>query len=207
VSGRPAISTGSASATRRWPLVLVEGDLRPWPPTDSETSVGILGRKLAVIAMIEVTAATLAAHPFLHGMSPDHLAMLARAASDVTFPAGHRFFDDGGHATCFWLVQSGHVTVDVDVPGQGRVPIDTIGMGQLVGWSWLFPPFIWAFGAVAANPVESFEFDARTVRAWCASDPALGYEVTWRVAEVLTRRLKSTRSRLITVSMQPIGTR
>ena len=55
--------------------------------------------------MIEVTAATLAAHPFLHGVSPDHLAVLARAASDVTFPAGHRFFEDGGHATCFWLVQ------------------------------------------------------------------------------------------------------
>jgi CRP/FNR family transcriptional regulator, cyclic AMP receptor protein len=166
-----------------------------------------LDDKLAVIAMIEVTAATLAAHPFLHGVSPDHLAMLARAASDVTFPAGHRFLEDGGHATCFWLIQSGHVTVDVDVPGQGPVPIDTIGIGQLVGWSWLFPPFMWAFGAVAASPVETFEFDARAVRAWCASDPALGYEVTWRVAEVLTKRLKSTRSRLITVSMQPVGTR
>ena len=156
--------------------------------------------------MIEVTAASLAAHPFLHGMSPDHLAVLAPAASDVTFPAGHRFFADGGHAICFWLVRSGHVTVDVDVPGQGPVPIDTIGMGELMGWSWLFPPFSWAFGAVAASPVDTFEFDARTVRAQCASDLALGYELTRRVAEVLTRRLKSTRSRLITVSIQPVGT-
>jgi CRP/FNR family cyclic AMP-dependent transcriptional regulator len=65
-----------------------------------------------------------------------------------------------------------------------------------VGWSWLFPPFMWAFGAVAASPVETFEFDARTVRAWCAVDMALSYEVTWRVAKVLTRRLKSMRSRL-----------
>ena len=157
--------------------------------------------------MIEVTAATLAAHPFLHGVSPDHLAVLARAASDVTFPAGHRFFDDGGHATCFWLIQSGHVTVDVDVPGQGRVPIGTIGMGELMGWSWLFPPSMWAFGAVAASPVETSEFDARTIRAQCSCDPALGYEVTRRVAEVLTRRLKSTRSRLIAVSVQPAGGR
>lgn len=157
--------------------------------------------------MIEVTAATLAAHPFLHGMPGDQLAMLGRAASDVTVPAGHRFFEDGGHANRFWLIQSGHVTVDVHVPGQGRVPIDTIGMGELVGWSWLFPPFMWAFGAVAASPVEAFEFDARAVRAWCASDPALGYEVTRRVAEVLTRRLKSTRNRLITASIQPVGTR
>ena len=140
-------------------------------------------------------------------MSPDYLAMLARAASDVTLPAGHRFFADGGHATCFWLVQSGHVTVDVDVPGQGAAPIDTIGTGELVGWSWLFPPFMWAFGAVAASPVETFEFRARTVRAWHAVDMALGYEVTRRVAKVLTKRLKSTRSRLITVSVQPVGAR
>jgi CRP/FNR family cyclic AMP-dependent transcriptional regulator len=163
--------------------------------------------KLAVIAMIEVTAATLDTHPFLHGMSRDHLAVLAQAAADVTYPAGQRFFEDGGHATRFWLVQSGHVTVDVHVPGQGLVSIDTIGMGELIGWSWLFSPYMWAFGAVAASPVEAFEFDARMVRTWCASDPALGYEVTRRVAEVLTRRLKSTRSRLITASIQPAGTR
>jgi len=188
-------------------MVPVEGDLRPWTPTGSSISVSFLGRQLAVIAMIEVTEATLAAHPFLHGMPRNHLAVLAQAASDVIFPAGHRFFEDGGHATRFWLVQSGHVTVDVHVPGQGRVAIDTIGMGELIGWSWLFPPYMWAFGAVAASPVEAFEFDAQTVRTSCASDPALGYEVTRRVAEVLTRRLKSTRSRLISVSIQPVGTR
>ncbi len=157
--------------------------------------------------MIEVTAAALAAHPFLHGISQDHLAGLAQVASDVTVPARHRFFEQGGHATRFWLVQSGHVTVDVNVPGQGRVPIDTIGMGELIGWSWLFPPFAWAFGAVAASPVEAFEFDARAVRACCTSDPALGYEVTRRLAHVVTRRLQTTRNRLITATIQPVGTR
>jgi CRP/FNR family transcriptional regulator, cyclic AMP receptor protein len=157
--------------------------------------------------MIEVTAAALAAHPFLHGISEDHLEVLARAASDITVPERHRFFEDGGHATRFWLIQSGHVTVDVHVPGQGRVPVDTIGMGELVGWSWMFPPFTWAFGAIAASPVEAFEFDAPVVRECCAADPALGYEVTQRVAQVLTKRLKSTRNRLITASIQPMGTR
>ena len=160
-----------------------------------------------MITMIEVTAAALATHPFLHGISEDHLVVLARAASDIIVPARHRFFEDGGHATRFWLIQSGHVTVDVHVPGQGRVPVDTIGMGEMVGWSWMFPPFTWAFGAVAATPVEAFEFDAPVVREYCASDPVLGYEVTQRVAQVLTMRLKSTRNRLITASIQPVGTR
>jgi|SRR5579859_5157771 len=150
--------------------------------------------------MIEVSAAALATHPFLHGISRDHLAVLALAASDVMFPAGHRLFEDGGHANHFWLVQSGHVTLDLHVPGQGRMKIESIGMGELLGWSWLFPPYQWAFGAVAVTPVEAFEFSAPVVRDSCSSDPELGYQLTTRLARVVARRLQATRVRLITVS-------
>ena len=152
--------------------------------------------------MIEVTAEALAAHPFLHGISHDHLVTLAEMASDVTFPAKHRLFEDSRSATRFWLLQSGQVTLDLHVPGQGRMNIDTIGMGELLGWSWLFPPYRWAFGAVATSPVKAFEFDARMVRARCASDPALGYELTQRLAHVVAKRLQATRVRLITASSQ-----
>jgi CRP/FNR family transcriptional regulator, cyclic AMP receptor protein len=155
--------------------------------------------------MIETTADALAAHPFLHGLSRDHLAVLAGTACDVTFPARHRLFEDGGSANRFWLLQSGHVALDLHVPGQGRMKIDTIGMGELLGWSWLFPPYRWAFGAVAASPVEAFEFDARAVRARCESDPVLGYEVTRRLALVVAKRLQTTRVRLITAAGQPAG--
>jgi CRP-like cAMP-binding protein len=157
--------------------------------------------------MIEVTAEALVAHPFLHGMSSDHLDVLAQAASDVTFPARHRLFEDGGNATRFWLIQSGYIALDLHVPGQGRVRIDTIGMGELLGWSWLFPPYKWAFGAVAASPVEAFEFDARAVRACCASDCELGYELTRRLARVVANRLQATRVKLITASRQPSDSR
>jgi CRP-like cAMP-binding protein len=157
--------------------------------------------------MIEVTAEALATHPFLHDMSHDHLAVLAEAAADVTFPARHRLFEDGGSASRFWLIQSGCVTLDLHVPGQGRMNIDTIGMGELLGWSWLFPPYRWAFGAVATGPVEAFEFDGRLVRAYCESDPVLGYEVTQRLAHVVAKRLQATRVRLITSSSLPVGAR
>ena len=155
--------------------------------------------------MTEATAAALAVHPFLHGMSGDQLAVLAQAARDVKFPAGHRLFEDGGSAARFWLIQSGHVTLDLHVPGQGRMKIETIGMGELLGWSWLFPPYRWAFGAVAARRVEAFEFDARMVRACCESDPALGHELTRRLACVVAKRLQATRVRLITASTLPSG--
>jgi CRP-like cAMP-binding protein len=147
--------------------------------------------------MIEVNAAALAAHPFLHGMSPDQLGMLAGAARDVSFPARHRLFEDGGNATRFWLIQSGHVSLDLHVPGEGPVVIETICMGELLGWSWLFPPYKWAFGAVAATAVEAFEFDAPTVRRLCAADPELGYELNQRITRVLAKRLQATRIRMI----------
>jgi CRP/FNR family cyclic AMP-dependent transcriptional regulator len=152
--------------------------------------------------MTKTTAATLATHPFLHGMSGDQLATLAQAACDVTLPDRHRLFEDGGNASRFWLVRSGCVALDLNVPGQGRTRIGTIGIGELLGWSWLFPPFTWAFGAVTAGPVEAFEFDGRAVRAYCAADPALGYELTRRLARVIAHRLQATRIRLISVSAQ-----
>jgi CRP/FNR family transcriptional regulator, cyclic AMP receptor protein len=147
--------------------------------------------------MTEVNAAALAAHPFLRGMSLDHLGVLAEAGRDVRFPAGRRLFEDGGHAARFWLIQSGHVSLDLHVPGEGPVVIETVGLGELLGWSWLFPPYKWAFGAVAVTAVEAFEFDAAAIRQRCAADPGLGYECSQRIARVLAQRLLATRIRLI----------
>jgi len=157
--------------------------------------------------MIEVNAAALAAHPFLHGMSADQLGLLADAARDVSFPARYRLFEDGGYATRFWLIQAGHVSLDLHVPGEGPVVIESIGMGELLGWSWLFPPYKWAFGAVAASAVEAFEFDAPTVRELCAAYPELGYEFNQRVTRVLAKRLQATRIRLIARSGHPAAVR
>ena len=147
--------------------------------------------------MIEVTTAALAVHPFLRGMPRDQLDLFAEAARDVRFPARHRLFEDGGNANRFWLIQSGRVSLDLHVPGEGPVVIETIGMGEVLGWSWLFPPYRWAFGAVAATPVEAFEFDASAVREACAADPGLGYELSQRISGVLAKRLQATRIRLI----------
>ena len=157
--------------------------------------------------MIEVNAAALAAHPFLHGMSHDQLAVLAGGARDVSFPARHRLFEDGGYATHFWLIMSGHVWLDLNVPGEGPVVIETIGMGELLGWSWLFPPYKWGFGAVAVTEMEAFEFDAPTVRERCEADPGLGYEVNRRITRVLAKRLQATRIRLITRAGSPAEVR
>jgi CRP/FNR family transcriptional regulator, cyclic AMP receptor protein len=151
--------------------------------------------------MIEVTTSALAGHPFLRGMPSGQLDALAAVASDVTFPAGHRIFEESGFAGKFWLIQSGHVVLDLNAPGVGRVIVDTIGIGDLLGCSWLFPPYRWAFGAMCVTPVRAFEFDATAIRVRCAADPDFGAEFRERLLEVLARRLQSTRARLIATSM------
>lgn len=151
--------------------------------------------------MIEVTKSALAGHPFLRGMPPGCLDALAATATDVRFPAGHRIFEEGGFAGKFWLIQSGRVTLDTPVPGDGLVIVDTVGMGELLGCSWLLPPYRWAFGAVCDGPVEAFEFDAAAIRARCTADPGFSYELTWRLIRVIARRLQRTRTRLTAMSV------
>jgi CRP-like cAMP-binding protein len=97
-------------------------------------------------------------------MEPGQLEALAQTTSEVMFPARHRIFADGDYADKFWLVQSGHVVLDVLVPGEGPVVIGRVGIGGLVGWSWLFPPYQWAFGAVCVTEVKAYQFNAQLVR-------------------------------------------
>src|ERR1700759_1471257 len=147
--------------------------------------------------MLEVTESKLVTQPFLRGMQTRHLGALAEAASEVMFPARHRIFADGDYADRFWLVQAGCVALDVLVPGEGPVVIGRVGMGGLVGWSWLLPPYQWAFGAVCVTEVRAFEFNAQAVRDCCAADPSLMDDLTRRLFQVVAGRLQDTRTRLL----------
>ena len=147
--------------------------------------------------MLQITARTLAAQTLLRGMAPEHLARLAPAASEVMFPVGHRIIEDGGYADGFWLIESGHVALDARVPGDRRIVVGTVGIGGLLGWSWLLPPYQWAFGAVCLSEVKALRFNAAAVRDLCAADPALKDELTQRVLRVVAVRVQETRARLI----------
>lgn len=147
--------------------------------------------------MMEVTASGLVTQRFLHGMQASQLDALAKTASEVLFPARHRIFANGEYADKFWLIESGHVALDVLVPGEGEVVIGRVGIGGLVGWSWLLPPYRWAFGAVCVTEVKAFQFNAQVVRDLCAADPELRDEFTSRLFQVVAGRLQDTRAKLI----------
>jgi CRP-like cAMP-binding protein len=97
----------------------------------------------------------------------------------------------------FWLVRAGQIAVDMREPGAGRVVIQTVGRGEMLGLSWFIPPFQWQYGAVAVQPAELFEFDAAAVRERCEADPGFGYEFTRRMIVVVAGRLQATRRQLL----------
>jgi CRP-like cAMP-binding protein len=148
--------------------------------------------------MTEVTAWTLARQRFLSGMRAGQLHALAATASEVTFPTGHRIFADGGYVGGFWLIECGRVELEVAVPGERPAVIEPVGIGGLLGWSWLLPPYRWSFGAVCVTDVTAIQFDAAAVRDLCVADPALGADLTVRVFPVLAGRLQHTRATLVT---------
>ncbi len=146
----------------------------------------------------------LAGHQFTRGMPADYVAALSGAAKHIKVPARYRLFDEGGTADRFWLIQAGQVALDMSVPGRGLVVIEALGMGDVIGWSWLYPPYQWRLGAVALRPTQAFEVDGPAVRQMCASDAGFGYELTRRFLAVVVHRLQATRTRLIDISAQPV---
>jgi CRP/FNR family transcriptional regulator, cyclic AMP receptor protein len=146
---------------------------------------------------METTLDLLAAHPFLTGMSPIWLERLSSHARREVRHGGTRMFHEGYPADRFWLIRDGRVSLDFPVPGRGDVVIEQLGPGTVLGWSWLFPPYRWHFGAVAAEQVLAIELDGAGVRRLCEQDAELGYELTLRFANVLVDRLQAARVRLM----------
>ncbi|MFF2959183.1 Crp/Fnr family transcriptional regulator [Streptomyces sp. NPDC057963] len=130
-------------------------------------------------------------------LTPTHRDHLLSLADNVWFPAAHRLFEEHTAADRFWIMKTGTVTLDSQLPRRRRAEIESLGPGELVGLSWLFPPFEWELGAETVSPVRAFQFDAPQVRALCRSDPAFGFAISQWVGLVLTQRLHATRGRLL----------
>ena len=149
--------------------------------------------------MVKRLDAMLADVPFLAGLRPDELALLAGCASNVHFDQGDVLFREGDPANAFYVVRHGTVALELHVPARGGMTIETIDAGEVIGWSWLFAPYRWHFDARALSRVRATAFDGECLRGKCEQDPALGYDLMKRFAQVLIERLQWTRLRLLDV--------
>jgi len=141
----------------------------------------------------------LAQVPFFEGMPADEIALIAGCGRNVHIDEGETIFRQGDAADVFYVLRHGTVAVGNFVPPRGELVIETLESGDLLGWSWLFPPYRSHFDARALSAVRATQFDGACLREKCAADPALGYGLMSRFAQVLIERLQWTRLRLLDV--------
>ena len=135
--------------------------------------------------------------PIFQGMSQEALELVSGCASNVRFADGEALFREGDEAEVFYVIRHGRVALEMFVPARGPVTIETVDPGEVIGWSWLFPPYRWHFDAKALGLVRATVFGAACLREKCERDTAFGYDLMGRFAQVMIERLQWTRLRLL----------
>jgi CRP-like cAMP-binding protein len=137
--------------------------------------------------------------PALHALAPEHRDTLAGCAQNCVFQPGERIMREGDPADSFYVIREGTVAIETEVPGRGAVVMQTLQGGELLGWSWLVPPYRTAFDARSLGTTHAIALDGACLRGKCDTDPALGYDLMKLVSTVFVERLKDTRLRLLDI--------
>lgn len=142
----------------------------------------------------------LAAHPFLKGMSPHHLELLALSAMATEFDAGQIIFRGGDPANGFYLIETGTIVLEGGSNDRQPVVIDTVSAGEPLGWSWLFSPYLWQFDARATEPCTAICLSGIMLRQHRDENLTFSHELFKRMSEVMVRRLQAARGKLVSGS-------
>lgn len=141
----------------------------------------------------------IAPQAFFAGLSEEALDLVAGCARNVRFEPGTFLFKAGDAADGFYLVRHGRVDLEIDAPGRGPLVLETIEEDEVFGYAWLFPPYERSYDAQARTLVRAIHMDGECLRRKCDEDPAFGYDMVRRFAQVMMHQLESTRLRLLDV--------
>lgn len=141
----------------------------------------------------------IAEHPFFADLKPEYTNLLVNCASNVRFKAGDYILREGEEANLFYLIREGRVSIEISVPQRRAIVVDTVGEGEILGWSWLLPPYHWKFHARAAQVVRAIALDGKCLRSKCEQNHDLGYDLLKRFSQIMNRRLDATRIQLLDV--------
>lgn len=141
--------------------------------------------------------ALLAEHPFFAGLDLHYLQVIAGFASHTHYDSETYIFHEGERAAHFYIIHKGKVALETFGAERGMMTIETIEAGEVLGWSWLFPPYRWHFAARVVEPTSAIVLDGAGLRARGEEDHTFGYELVKRVAQIMTQRLQATRLQLL----------
>jgi CRP-like cAMP-binding protein len=150
-------------------------------------------------AEVDSMATRVGLHPFLAGLKRRQLALLTDCAISTTFRRGQLILRANQASNGFYLIETGKVTIFASLENGGQAVVEDLGPGELLGWSWMFPPYIWHFTAQAVTRASAIFFCGSLVREYCKRDPLLGFELLQRMNGVMTRRLQAAEKKMISL--------
>jgi CRP-like cAMP-binding protein len=130
---------------------------------------------------------------------PERVPSTAPAALEAQFDEDDFIFHEHDDANTFYLIVEGSVALKIHVPHTGPIPIQTVSAGQVLGWSWLIPPYKWQFDARTFTPVTAIALDGAYLRRLFDENNEIGYRFLRRISQVLAERLQATRLQLLDV--------
>jgi CRP/FNR family transcriptional regulator, cyclic AMP receptor protein len=139
------------------------------------------------------------------GLASEQLQLIAGCTRNVRFAQGSYLLREGDAAQTFYVLREGRVALETHGGPHGQLIIETIEPGEVLGWSWLFPPYHWQFTGRALSPVRALAVDGSCLRGKCDADHDLGYQLVQRFAHIIVRRLQATRVQLLDLYGTPAG--
>jgi len=146
---------------------------------------------------METLERIIAGHPFFTDLETSYTELIVGCASNVRFKAGDYIFKEGNEAHEFYLIREGKVAVEILAPQRKPIVVETLDEGDILGWSWLLPPYVWKFNAHAIGATRAIALDGKCLRAKCEENHDLGYILLKRFAQIIERRLEAARFQLL----------
>ena len=152
---------------------------------------------------METLELLLAEHPFFKKLDNQYLKPIVGCASNTKFEAGEFIGREGGNADNFYLIRHGQVSLQVASPSRGAMVVQTLGEGDILGWSWLVPPYRWSLDVQALTLTRAIALDGKCLRAKCEANHDLGYELLKHFTQIMMQRLEATRIQLLDIYGTP----
>lgn len=138
-------------------------------------------------------------HPFFKDLKKENLDFISGCCKHQVFEPGQMIAREGESADHFYLIKEGKAAVQIHAPKMGEVTLQTIRDGDIIGWSWLFPPYQWNFDIKAIRKTRTIALDGKCLREKCEENHELGFQLMKKFSQIMIQRLKATRMQVLDI--------
>ncbi len=139
----------------------------------------------------------LSEHAFFESLNPGTIELIAGCGVNAVYKPEEMLAREGSSADELFVIRKGRVALLMHSTERGSLQVETLDAGDVLGWSFLVPPYRWPVEARAVQTVHVIRLDGKCLRDKCNADAELGYELMRHFAALIARRLDATRIQLL----------